>query len=147
MGVAKRVGQVFSMASAMAGFALGGLMVATWVSESVIQPRWRLDDDWIWLMLPVGATVAMGLWLRFRHQAWIHILGVILLAWPVVSIVFLLTRPVPPGFNGLGASIGRAMAIVLAQVAAVTGVTSLVIATAFVAALAWYEARCGEDSA
>lgn len=95
-------------------------------------------------MLPAGATGGMVLWLRFRHQVWLHVMGVILLAWPVVSILYVLTRPVPRDFSGLGASIGRAIAIVLAQVAAVTGLASLVIATAFVAALSWCES-CSRD--
>ena len=144
MGLARRLGQVFSLTSAITGAGLWGLVLAGWVSEAVVPRSWRVDDDWIWLLLPLGGIAAIGLWLRFRHYVWMHIVSVLLCAWPIASIVWILNQPVTPGFERLGQSLGKALALVLAQVAAVTGVAAVLIAAAFVAFLSWYEAQIQE---
>lgn len=139
MRLAKQTTLVVSLTAAMTASAVLSLIVSTLVSETWLQPSWRIDDDWIWLLPPLGAGLGLALWLRYYQAAWIHVATAILTAWIGAGIVWTIQRPVPQGMQGLGAAIGRAMAIALAQMAAVTALVSLIVATFVVVALAWHE--------
>jgi hypothetical protein len=133
-----------SLTFTMTGCSVGLFIAATWLYESV-PPSWRRgDDDWLWLMLPLGAAVGLVLWLRYRRRPWVHVGGAVLIVWLVGSIGWILSLETPPGMQGLGMAIGKAMAAATAQIAAVTGAVSLAIAAAVVAALTW---RRGDQEA
>ena len=140
MGWWRRIGLTFSLTAAMTGSAVWLLIVASGLWESTPY-SWRGDDDWLWLMLPLGAAIGLVLWLRYWRRPWIHYCGVLMILSLVVSIGRILLLETQQGMAGLGIGIGKAIAAATAYAAAVTGLISLAIALVVIVALTWRKSQ------
>lgn len=135
--IARQIGWTISLAATMTGIAVWSFVLGSWLWE--FAPPRGTDDDWLWLLLPAGAAIAAGLWIRYRRRAWIHFFGPVSVAALAASIAWALAQETPEGMEGLGVAIGKALALALAVVAACVGTGSLVIAAAIVAVVTWRE--------
>jgi len=90
----------------------------------------RIDDDWLWLMLPVGA--AFGVWFALRTRGWrvLHLtclpLGLAAAAPVFWAARRLAERAEAVRGNGPLAGLGET---ILSLLAVVLGVTALLVAT------------------
>jgi hypothetical protein len=130
----KRIALTLSLAITMTGFGIAVFLASMWLAE-LLQQRWRMDDDWTWLALPLGAALGIALWLKYRRRIWIHVCSLVLSLWLAVSITSIFTTATPPGMQGLGIAIGKAIAAATLYVAGIMGLISLAIAAAIVVAI------------
>ena len=116
-----------SLASLMTGLAFSLFLGASWLSEAVIRHHWRGDDDWLWLMLPVGGVLGLWLGLRYHRRAWIHVTSGVL-GSGVAAFLLHVSRLTARQPGDLGEGIGRILAVWLARVLLVTGAVALAVA-------------------
>ena len=135
-GWLKRLALTCSLTITTTGMGMSLFLASMHLAE-LLQQFWRIDDDWTWLMLPLGAVMGIGLWLKYRQRIWIHVCGAVLTLWLAVSLASIFTTPTPPGMQGLGIAIGKAIAAAILYVAGITGLIALAISSAVVAALTW----------
>jgi hypothetical protein len=127
----RRIGWTLSLAALMTGCAVWSLISGTWLWEFAPPPS--VDDDWLWLLLPAGAALGLGLWLSFRRRVWIHFVGPIAVATLAASIFRMLSLETPEGMEGLGISIGKLLAVAVAVISGGVAIVCLFIAIAVVA--------------
>lgn len=120
------------LASLLLGFALLLLLIAGPLAE-VLNRRYRLDDNWMVLALPVGVILGLFLGVKYRNQRWINVLATILL---VILIGFTIDLAIPkqapdsipPGMNRLPIALGNMLRAALLYALIITGSVSGVVA-------------------
>jgi hypothetical protein len=124
----------------MTSCAVTLLILSSWLYEFLPYNR-RFEDDWLWLLLPLGAIAALVNWVRHRRRRWVHVVGLTLMVCLVASMTWTLSRETPEGMAGLGIGLGKALVLFTAYVAAWTAAICFAVACLVIAILAWRERR------
>ena len=110
----------FSLEALIVSCSLSLFLAAGVLSESVIREG---DDDWLWLMFPVGGSIGLFLGIRYRNTIWIHVVSVVI-ALCVVALLAQLwiwstreTSGMREGFGKLFSLVAFVVVVVTAPIA------------------------------
>lgn len=77
-----------SLASLASGCALILFLFIANPVAAILNEQFRIDDDWVWLVLPIGGAFGFALGLRYRRSIWLHVLSALLGAGAAALVIY-----------------------------------------------------------
>lgn len=120
------------LASLLLSFALLLLLIAVPLAD-VLNRRYRFDDDWTVLTLPVGAILGLYVGVRYRDRQWLNVMATMMLVVLIGFAIYLAIPQqapdsIPPGMNRLPIALGNMQRAALLYVMIIAGSVSGVVA-------------------